>query len=631
MSLVYESPAGGPPDAPSSLADAPLSAAVEYSFLTRAHLDLATLAHACRVAEQWGVHPHDVLILTGVISEETYVGALAASAGVPFQRELGACRVAAPRNATLRQCLHTGILKEAAPTPRLLLDLGSLRPFAARALLARLAPMPVALAGARALRRAIGTCFQSSLAHGAVWTLAVRRPHLSAHRTAAPWQIWALLTCCTALVAAGTVAPLATIHIASLALAFVFVPVIVFRLLAACALAHSRAPTHAEVAGRPADTELPIYTILAPLYREAHMVRPLVEALSRLDWPAAKLDIKLVLEAADTETVAAARALPLPGNVELVEVPDTGPRTKPKALNFALPLARGEYLVVFDAEDRPEPDQLRRAHEVFRNGPPNLATVQARLNIYNPHATWITRHFTIEYSALFDGLLPLLDRLGLPVPLGGTSNHFRVTALKWLLAWDPYNVTEDADLGTRLARFGYRCAVLDSTTYEEAPAHFGGWIRQRTRWLKGFIQTWLVHMRAPRTLLRELGLHGFLAFQIMIGGTVLSALVHPWFYGLVALELAGGGFLDLPRSVLGLPFWAVSLFGLMAGYGTAMALGALALCHRGLYRLLWQVPLMPFYWLLISVAAYRAVWQFAVAPFKWEKTDHGTAAQSWRA
>jgi cellulose synthase/poly-beta-1,6-N-acetylglucosamine synthase-like glycosyltransferase len=350
------------------------------------------------------------------------------------------------------------------------------------------------------------------------------------------------------------------------------------------------------------DRELPVYTILAPLYREAHMLPGLVNALARLDWPAAKLDIKLILESVDTETIAAAQALQLPGNFEIVVVPAHEPRTKPKALNYALPLARGEYLVIYDAEDRPEPDQLRRAFAAFQSGPPNLATVQARLNLYNVHDNWLTRQFTIEYCALFDGLLPTLDRLELPIPLGGTSNHFRVSALRWLAAWDPHNVTEDADLGMRLARNGYRCRVLDSTTYEEAPVLFGSWLRQRTRWLKGFMQTWLVHMRAPRLLRHELGWRGFLAFQVMLGGTVLSALVHPWFYVLAAFEMSRGGFLAAPESMLGWPFWLVAWFSLVAGYLAAMALGLLAVQRRGYRALVKQIALMPAYWRSLSRA-----------------------------
>ena len=210
-----------------------------------------------------------------------------------------------------------------------------------------------------------------------------------------------------------------------------------------------------------------------PLYREANMLAGLTRALSRLDYPAAKLDIKLILETADAETIAAARALDPPGNVEILVVPDLHPRTKPKALNYALPLARGDYLVIYDAEDRPERDQLRKALAAFREGPPNLACLQAKLNLYNADDNWLTRQFTIEYCALFDGLLPALDRLRLPIPLGGTSNHFRLAALKWLMAWDPFNVTEDADLGTRLSRSGYRCQVLSSTRRRRSSSHPG--------------------------------------------------------------------------------------------------------------------------------------------------------------
>ena len=312
-------------------------------------------------------------------------------------------------------------------------------------------------------------------------------------------------------------------------------------------------------------------------------------------------------------------------------MPELSPRTKPKALNYALPLARGEYLVIYDAEDRPERDQLRRAFNAFRSGPPCLATVQARLNIYNADDNWLTQQFTLEYSSLFDGLLPALDRLKLPIPLGGTSNHFRVSALKWLLAWDPFNVTEDADLGTRLARNGYCCQVIASTTYEEAPRRLMSWVRQRTRWLKGFVQTWLVHMRSPHTLWRELGPRGFLAFQVMVGGTVLAALVHPWFYALVGYELLGGDFLGRPSNLLGLPFWGIAWFDLITGYLAAMTLAFLAVRRRGLGRLYGQILLMPLYWLLISAAAYRAVWQFATAPFKWEKTEHGLGGSAGAA
>ena len=183
-------------------------------------------------------------------------------------------------------------------------------------------------------------------------------------------------------------------------------------------------------------------------------------------------------------------------------VPPSHPQTKPKACNFALRFARGEYLVVYDAEDRPEPDQLRKVVATFRRSPPNTACLQCRLNYYNVNENWLTRMFTLDYALWFDQMLPGLERLGMPIPLGGTSNHFRIDVLRELHAWDPFNVTEDADLGIRLGQKGYRVGIVDSTTFEEASCRAGQWMRQRSRWMKGYMQTLLVHTRRPLHLIR---------------------------------------------------------------------------------------------------------------------------------
>lgn len=599
-------------------------AEAEYAFLLGSHVDSATLASACALASQWGVHPHDVLIAKGWLSEEDYYRALAEAAGLPFKASIAPRDATLPANARPRECLAQGLLEMKAEARRFILAPIRLRPNMLRTVLAQLGSYGFALATPRTVRGAFYHHFAPALMRSAVETLVARRPGFSARLPVALWQRCTLVIGCAAFLLALFFVPAEAVRALTLLLAVVFVPVITLRAVAAYELLRTDAD-RSHPSARVPDAALPTYTILAPLFREAHMLPQLIQALTQLDWPAAKLDIKLILEAADTATVAAARALDLPGNVEIIVVPDVAPRTKPKALNYALPLARGEYLVVYDAEDRPERDQLRRAYDAFENGPPNLATVQARLNIYNPDTSWLTRQFTLEYSALFDGILPVLDSLHLPIPLGGTSNHFRISALRWLLAWDPFNVTEDADLGTRLARNGYRCTVIASTTYEEAPTRFGSWVRQRTRWIKGFLQTWLVHMREPRALWRELGPRGFLAFQVMVGGTILSALVHPWFYVLLGGKLLGGDLLGLPASVLGAPFWAVAWFNLSAGYIAAMVLALFAVRRRGLGRLAPQVLVMPLYWLLISVSAYRALWQFVTAPFKWEKTEHGDA------
>ena len=489
----------------------------------------------------------------------------------------------------------------------------------------RSSPHRISLATPRSVREAVRGHFAKSFATVAVDGLHARHPQRSAKEKLALWQRLTIGFIPLAFTAALAFEAWGTLRALSLALTVIFVPAIALRVFAACTLRHGQCGDAGSAPARLPDAELPVYTLLVPLYREANMLAGLTSALSRLDYPAAKLQIILILEAVDEATIAAARALDLPGNVETLVVPDLHPRTKPKALNYALPLARGDYLVIYDAEDRPERDQLRKALAAFRQGPPNLACLQAKLNLYNAHDTWLTRQFTIEYGALFDGLLPALDRLRLPIPLGGTSNHFRVAALKWLMAWDPFNVTEDADLGTRLSRSGYRCQVLSSTTFEEAPVKFASWLHQRTRWIKGYMQTWLVHMRQPAKLWRELGPAGFLGFQVMVGGTVLSALVHPWFYALAAFDLANHAFLAQP-ALLGLPVWLIASLSLGAGYLASMAVAYLALKQRGARQLFKQVPLMPLYWLLISGAAYRAIWQFMTDRFAGRRPRTGSPA-----
>jgi cellulose synthase/poly-beta-1,6-N-acetylglucosamine synthase-like glycosyltransferase len=306
-------------------------------------------------------------------------------------------------------------------------------------------------------------------------------------------------------------------------------------------------------------------------------------------------------------------------------VPDRQPRTKPKALNYALQFARGDFVVVYDAEDRPQRDQLRRAWEAFRRAPPGLGCLQAQLNIYNPWDGWfLTRQFTIEYSALFDAVLPALERLRLPVPLGGTSNHFPRATLLEVGAWDPHNVTEDADLGIRLARQGYRVAVLASTTWEEAPPRFGIWLRQRTRWMKGWMQTYLVHTRELNQLHRDLGLGASVGFHALMGGLIVSALVHPLFYILLAGHWLAGGLLVPAETAAGAALWGIACVNLALGYLASILVSMVSVWRRGRRGLAMFALLLPLYWLLISVAAYRAAWQFVRDPYLWEKTAHGT-------
>ncbi|MBN2301146.1 MAG: glycosyltransferase, partial [Lentisphaerae bacterium] len=266
------------------------------------------------------------------------------------------------------------------------------------------------------------------------------------------------------------------------------------------------------------DDDLPLYTILVPLYKEANITDRIVRSLNKLDYPKKKLDIKLLLESDDTETINAVNKTKLDDHYDVIVVPDSQPKTKPKACNYGLKRAKGDFCVIFDAEDQPDPDQLKKVVIAFRKLPPNIACIQAKLNYYNARQNLLTRWFTIEYSTTFDLYLPGLQCAGIPIPLGGTSNHFRTPILKELEGWDPFNVTEDCDLGVRLYRLGYKTMMIDSTTWEEANSRLWNWIRQRSRWVKGFFQTHLTHTRNPIRILKQLGLWGYLGFILCVGG-----------------------------------------------------------------------------------------------------------------
>ena len=368
------------------------------------------------------------------------------------------------------------------------------------------------------------------------------------------------------------------------------------------------------------DEELPVYSIIAPLRGEATVVDQLLSAIERLNYPPERLDVIIAVEADDYDTRAAITARKHRIAITVIPVPPTAPGTKPKALNVALPFARGVFTVIYDAEDRPERNQLRIALKAFRSADSNLACVQARLCM-DTRKSWLARYFTAEYAGHFDIFLPRLAALRLPLPLGGSSNHFRTEALREIGGWDPYNVTEDADLGMRLARFGYRSDMIDSTTYEEAPADVRCWLGQRSRWFKGWMQTWLVHMREPRQLFREFGRGGFLTFQFIVGGNALVALAHPLFmaaliYQLIALISQGCDWAIFIQIALCLVIAAT-------GYSVSAWLGWRGLSYRRTPRKVRVLIWTPIHWLLLSLAAWCAAFELIARPYFWKKTEHG--------
>lgn len=369
------------------------------------------------------------------------------------------------------------------------------------------------------------------------------------------------------------------------------------------------------------DHELPVYTILVPAYREPHVIGHLMDHLAKLEYPRSKLDVKLLLEIDDPETMAAVQAA-LPGpHVQIVVVPPTQPRTKPKACNHGLLLAKGQMITIYDAEDQPEPLQLRRAVVAMRQLGPTYVCLQAELAYFNTDQNRITRWFTLDYATWFRSLLPGLIALGMPIPLGGTSNHFRTALLRRLGGWDPFNVTEDADLGMRLARQGFQVGMLDSITLEEANSDFINWVKQRSRWYKGYLLTWLVHMRKPRATYRQLNWRGLLCLNLFVGGTPLMALLNSVFWAMTVLW-----FLARPAVLQQLfiaPVYYVGLFCLVFGNLTVIYLNLLTLRKIDRPDLLGTALLSPLYWAMMSLAAAKAVLQLVFKPSYWEKTTHG--------
>ena len=473
---------------------------------------------------------------------------------------------------------------------------------------------------------AVQTAFADALSHRAVYELAELNPELSAREVFTPAQVVFGYALVTLLMIGLAFAPIATLVVLNVVMSLFYLGNFVFKgILVSVGGARSadRDEAIAIAARLLSDDELPVFTVLVPMFREPKMLPVLARSLRQLNYPLGKLDIKLVLEAGDHETIEAASKLGLEGVFEVIRVPPSHPQTKPKACNFALQFARGEFLVVYDAEDRPEPDQLRKVVAAFRQSSPNTACLQCRLSYFNATENWLTRMFTLDYALWFDQMLPGLERLNVPIPLGGTSNHFKIDVLRELHAWDPFNVTEDADLGVRLTQKGYRVGVVDSTTFEEASCHVGNWIRQRSRWMKGYMQTFLVHTRRPLHLLRTTGPLGFLGFVFFIGGTVLSGLLNPvfWLLYLVWLIAATNGFDPaFPQSLLFL-----SLFNLLAGNGAFIFLHMLAPIRRGWLDLIPYSLTALGYWVMISLAAYKGLWQLLRNPFYWEKTHHGVS------
>ncbi|MEN9918078.1 MAG: hypothetical protein RL662_514 [Bacteroidota bacterium] len=406
-------------------------------------------------------------------------------------------------------------------------------------------------------------------------------------------------------------------------LSFLFLIMIVFKLFLSIMGAQvelDEKVTKQEVDALDEQT-LPPYTILLPVYKESEVLRKLVGNLLNLDYPKHLLDIKLLLEEDDDLTLDTVRNLDFPAVFDTIIVPFQMPKTKPKACNYGLFFSRGKYITIYDAEDVPDSDQLKKAVVLFNKLPNEYMCIQCALNYFNRNENTLTRMFTLEYSYWFDYALQGLDALKIPIPLGGTSNHFKSDILNKLGAWDPFNVTEDADLGTRAYAEGYKVALLNSTTYEEANTNYKNWIRQRSRWIKGYMQTYLVYMRDPIKLYKELGFKGFFGFHFFIGGTSLTFLLYIVLLFIMILSYVVGQdklAAFYPNNVM-----ILCTFNFVVGNILIIYINMMAVFKRSLYDLLVFSILNPLYWIMHSISAYKGLWQLINNPFYWEKTNHG--------
>ncbi len=452
------------------------------------------------------------------------------------------------------------------------------------------------------------------------------RKKLSALRTFLPSQLF-ILGLIGLLIALGLIFfPVQTLVVGvAIITLFYFVDLLVNFVLAAKTLDTSTAEKiDDELVYELKDANWPMYTVLCPLYREAAIVPQFVSAMQALDYPTNRLQVLFLTELDDVETRDAIRALGLPSHFNVLTVPDGQPRTKPRACNYGLLHAKGRYVVIFDAEDSPDPLQLKKAVLTFANHGPDVACVQAKLNFYNADQNLLTRWFTAEYSLWFDLTLPGLQRAGFPLPLGGTSNHFRTELLRTLGAWDAFNVTEDCDLGLRLAHYKLKTVVLDSTTYEEANSQVKNWIRQRSRWIKGYMQTYLVYMRNPLRYLNAKHWDEFASLQLIVGGKTAVLFVNPLMWLLLLAYVFLHPFVGtFYHTLFPTPVLYMGTMCLVFGNFFYTYTHLFGCIDRGRYGLVKWTLLIPLYWMLTSVAAFMALQQLIFRPHYWEKTQHG--------
>jgi hypothetical protein len=600
---------------------APRPLPVEIAFLATQEVPLALLQYAAALARRQGVSADAALIAEGLIGEETFYRGLAAYLDAPF---LDDDAKASPADAAA--------LDAARGFVRLVGDARGLQwLFAPRGeAIGRLIDATRCAQGRPLFAITTPLRFLAALRSASPQDLA-RRAAFSAERSdrelcarrALRSETLAIAIVGNAALLAGLHGPFEPVSIAAaIAYAAAFISAACLRLFA-CAASFDAT----EGAPALADAELPHYSIVIALYREARVAPQLTRAIDRIDYPRAKLDVKFVIEHDDAETAQALRDNAPRAPHEVIVAPPGAPRTKPRALNVAMPHVRDGVVAVFDAEDLPEHDQLKTAAAAFAHLPRSVACLQASLCVHNSGQNWMTSLFAIDYAALFDVINRGVANMGLPLFLGGTSNHFRFEALREVGFWDAFNVTEDADLGLRLARAGFATKILSSRTFEEAPASFVALLRQRTRWLKGWMQTGLVHCRDPWRLVADLGFRRALAVTATLAGGLGGPLLGPAFAMFLIRDACWGRLLS-PVSPAEIALSALCCLVTVAGTGAIVWPFIVGMRRQSLSAHWPSLLFLPLWTAMLSLAAWRAIFELCLRPFHWEKTEHGVSNRS---
>lgn len=370
--------------------------------------------------------------------------------------------------------------------------------------------------------------------------------------------------------------------------------------------------------------DLKKYTILCPLYKEKRIISQFIKAMDAIDYPKEQLEILILIEEDDGEIKEALEKMSLSNIFHIILIPHSLPKTKPKALNFGLQKTTGEYIVIYDAEDIPDLQQLKKAICAFKKTDNRVICIQAKLNFYNVHQNILTKLFTAEYALWFDLILTGLQSINGPIPLGGTSNHFKTSYLREIKGWDSFNVTEDCDLGLRIAKKGYKTAIMNSLTFEEANSHHLNWLHQRSRWIKGYIQTYLVHMRQPSDFLKKWDGQHIITLQFVVGGKFLSMFINPFMWittiGYFLLRVRVGTTIEsfYPSSI-----FYLGVFSLIIGNFLYMYSYMIGCVKQGYFELIKYLYFVPLYWLGMSLAAWKAGISLIISPHYWSKTIHG--------